>query len=110
MSGSAAERVAEVTARARSFPARIYSIDSVIVVNAACTWPLSRSGMKLIRYGTCFQSRPAIALNSSPDTWDTLPVPAEQTATSEVLQVISSSRGELERVFETMLANATRIC
>jgi len=34
----------------------------------------------------------------------------QQTATSEVLRIISTSPGELEPVFQTMLANAVRIC
>ena len=43
MSGSASERVAVVTASARSLPALMYSIDEGMLSNMTCTCPPIRS-------------------------------------------------------------------
>src|SRR6516164_4378749 len=79
MSGNTGERVAVVTASARSLPPLTYSIDEDMVANMTCTCPPSRSTSAgpAPRYGTCTRLTPVIILNSSPVTWATEPLPAE---------------------------------
>ena len=72
---------------------------------------------KQIDLATTFSDQAAIAIENvrlfdevQTRTRDLSESLEQQTATSEVLKVISSSPGELQQVFQVMLENATRIC
>ena len=78
-SGNASERLAVVTASARSLPALTYPIEDGIGSNVTCICPPSKSvsAGPMPRYGTWTRLIPAIIWNSSPATWPGLPLPCD---------------------------------